>query len=430
MLLVGVGMAVARERWDALQNRDLPVALVLVGASVLLVKGGLGGGYGPLAGWHVAAALVNWNDPRFVSAYMALLLALAGGWRGLRLLLPTVPSEVQQRFKRGLLLLILLIGAVLLAGGPAVQSMLVLAALCYVTCGLLAQAFFRETSAARRERRLSGRKLAVILAAIGVPLVLTLALAGWFSADVAALIARAYEALVMAFVFVITPLVTAFFYVFEALVRFVRGPSANSSTPVFPTPPTLPPSLQQQEGAPTAFPPWLESATHALVLLVPLAILIVLFFRRPRRTRVAAAGDEERESVWSWQAAGQDLRAWWEQLRHAGQRARDPLAAALARLRGDDPATAIRRMYVRLLMRGARMGHARAAGQTPAEYARALAPVLAAQQEAITTLTHSYERARYHPEAATNMDAAAAAQAWQQIADAAAQHGEPLHDGG
>ena len=42
----------------------------------------------------------------------------------------------------------------------------------------------------------------------------------------------------------------------------------------------------------------------------------------------------------------------------------DALAAALARLRGDDPATVIRRTYVRLLMLGARAHHPRAPDQT------------------------------------------------------------------
>jgi hypothetical protein len=44
--------------------------------------------------------------------------------------------------------------------------------------------------------RLSSRKLLLLLAMIGLPLALALMLASWISADAAALIARAYTAIV------------------------------------------------------------------------------------------------------------------------------------------------------------------------------------------------------------------------------------------
>jgi len=415
-LLVGLVVTAVTRRWEQTRQQRILGMLAIVGAGVLLVKRGLGGGYGPLGGWGVFAAALRGQG----SAYLALLLALVAGWRGTRLLVPTVPAEVQQRFKRGLLVLVALaVAAVLLplANPAAARRAASGAVIGYVVAGLLAQALFRETSAERGDRRLSGRNLLILLAATGIPLILALALASWFAADVAAMIARAYTAIVELVLIVISPIVAVLFALLEGLIGWIRHLSANAPLPQLPTPAPAPALPDSSSTAPVGLPAWLIALLRLLPYLLPLALLIIVLLRRPRRTHPEASSAEERESVWSWQAAGQDLQAWWHQLRRRLARpARDTLAAALARLRGDDPVTVIRRAYVRLLIRGAQTDHARAPEQTPAEYARSLAATFVDEQDAIQTLTSRYERARYNSTATTTADASAAVAAWERLA--------------
>jgi hypothetical protein len=419
-LLVGVVVTAVTGRWEQTRLQRILGMLGIVTAGLLLVKGGVGGGYGPLGGWSLFVAALRGQG----SVYLALLLTLVAGWRGTRLRVLTVPAEVQQRFKRGLLVLVpLAFVAVLLplADSAAARRAASSAVIGYVVAGLLAQALFRETSAERGDRRLSGRNVLILVAATGIPLILALALASLFAADVAAMIARAYTALVELLLIVISPIVAALFALLEGLIGWIRHLSGSAPPPQLPTPapaPTLPESSSE---AAVGLPAWLFALLGLLPYLLPLALLAIVLLRRPRRTLAEASSGEERESVWSWHAAGQDLQAWWQQLRRRLARpARDTLAAALARLRGDDPVTVIRRAYVRLLIRGGQADRARAPEQTPAEYAQALAPVFANDRDALALLTRTYEQARYHPAATTPADAVAAIHAWEQLAHAAA----------
>ena len=112
ILCTGTAVTVLSQRWERTRLARLLGVLGVGGVSLLLIKGGLGGGYGPLGGWDVLArALFGSGEIHAGAAYGALLLALLAGWRGTRLLVPTVPAEVQRRFKRGLLVLVVLLAA-------------------------------------------------------------------------------------------------------------------------------------------------------------------------------------------------------------------------------------------------------------------------------------------------------------------------------
>jgi hypothetical protein len=326
---------------------------------------------------------------------------------------------VHQRFKRGLLVLIaLLLAAVLLptADPAAARRAASGAAIGYVAAGLLAQALFRETSAERSERRFSARKLLLLLGAIGAPLTLALALASWVSADAAALIGQVYLAIVQGILIIITPVLMVLFGILEALVRLLRGAGGGTPVTLLPTAGPTPALPNQTPAVPLFLPVWLTTFIGLLRYLVPLLLLVLLLLLRSRRTAPEVGAAEERESVWSWRTAGHDLRAWWDQLqRRLARPERDVLAA---RLRGDDPVTVIRRVYVRLLMRGVQAGRARAPEQTPAEYEREVLRLFPAQADAVETLTRSYERARYHPAAVTSAQAADAQTAWERLANA------------
>jgi hypothetical protein len=137
--------------------------------------------------------------------------------------------------------------------------------------------------------------------------------------------------------------------------------------------------------------------------------LYLLLRRRGARRQTA---DEERESVWSWSGARGDLRGLLGRRRPSADRG---LRAALARLRGPDPVSRIRRSYIRLLLLGEARERPRPPASTPREYAARSADALSGDADALSALTHTYELARYHPEAATPDDAARAEQAWGAI---------------
>ena len=94
------------------------------------------------------------------------------------------------------------------------------------------------------------------------------------------------------------------------------------------------------------------------------------------------------------------------------------LRAALAALRGGDPASRVRRSYIRLLLLGEAHERPRPAPQTPHEYAPAAGALLPAAAQPVDALTDAYERARYNPNGVTAADADAAERAWAAIEQA------------
>jgi hypothetical protein len=164
------------------------------------------------------------------------------------------------------------------------------------------------------------------------------------------------------------------------------------------------------------FPAWLQAALRIFFALLPILLILgLLLLARRRALRQASAG-EERESLWSWQSVAADLRDL------LASRRRRPsaggLRAALAALRGADPASRVRRSYIRLLLLGEAHKRPRPAPQTPHEYAPAAGELLPAAIQPVDTLTGAYERARYNPNGVTSADADAAERAWAAIEQA------------
>jgi len=87
-------------------------------------------------------------------------------------------------------------------------------------------------------------------------------------------------------------------------------------------------------------------------------------------------------------------------------------------LRGGDPASRVRRSYIRLLLLGEAHERPRAAPQTPHEYAPAAGALFPAVAQPVDVLTEAYERARYNPNGITAADADAAERAWAAIEQA------------
>ena len=152
---------------------------------------------------------------------------------------------------------------------------------------------------------------------------------------------------------------------------------------------------------------------QAFLAIVPVLLILLLLYIVRRRRRRGATEDEERESLWSWSGLAKDVMALLNTLRPAPPPG--GLRAALAQLRGPDPANRIRRSYIRFLLFGEQRNQPRAANQTAREYAPIAGTMVPEANQHIAVLTTAYEQARYNPESTTAADADMAERAWASI---------------
>ncbi|MGH8980169.1 MAG: DUF4129 domain-containing protein [Acidimicrobiales bacterium] len=151
---------------------------------------------------------------------------------------------------------------------------------------------------------------------------------------------------------------------------------------------------------------WL-SVTISVLVAVAVVVVVVLVarvalsaIRRRTAAQPDAGGDEERESIFSWDHVLTQLRAAWRHLlAHLRPRPRPSSASgALAAMETADVDDGSARAAYRRLLRAARAaGHGRAPSETTAELEARLGAALAGtlDGEPLATLTAIYDRARY-----------------------------------
>ena len=363
-----------------------------------------------LGGWSIVA-----SNTRDVQALGAVVLGLAWLWRRG----PLVPLLDQQAlaatFQRVILLLLLL--ATLETAFFESPDAVALAAdvVVFVAGGLLALAL---TNIAVDAERGEHRRW-VATAVVPVALLVLLGVAG--AALVSPVLRQAVVALIQGLLAGVSVLLAPLAALVSVLVASVRSALAGAGTVSSPLPSAAPLAEPAPTPVPTAgsdIPLYLSLLSVALRALVVLAFMIVvwLVLRWAARSlqRSHQLGDDERSSVWSWRDLQQDLRnllrAQLPQLRQAPS----GLVAALRALRGQDPATRIRRAYIRLLLLAAQRNRGRAPSQTPHEYESTAAELAPDVEQQVTLLTHAYEHARYGG-SASPAQAAAVEHALQQI---------------
>jgi hypothetical protein len=393
----------------------LAVGLVL---AAWAIKVAIGAGAGLLSGWGMAfGALFSLAGPNSGTAYLTLLITLYAFRRGTRLL-DHDSISLRRLFARASVGLLLILGIVGLSAFRPSDVRLTLTTamlLTFFAVGLLAIAL----AAASEEHdtrlgRLGWRGLLTLAGAIALVLMLGLLFAAVFGQDAA----QAVRALVQVVVLVAALIILPFLLLLEGVLRWIAGLINLSGLE------QMLARLQQQQRQQQTFaaepldifPPWVGAALQVFFALLPVLIIIALYLLVHRRSRREPNRDEERESLWSWSDLRADLRDLLAGLRRT--RSEEGLRAALARLRGDDPASRIRRSYIRLLLAGETHERPRAAPQTPREYAPEAGAMLPAATRPIAALTEVYERARYHPTSAPSADADAAERAWGAIEDA------------
>lgn len=417
MLLLGIVLLGALLDWAA--QLWLPAErqrLALFGIALLLalwvIKARVVGDYGPLGGWGAALdALFSLRSGPGGPSYLLLLVTLYCFWRGSRLL-GHDQTRLRAYFTRATIALMVIVGFGfwIANAAPEVIAPATGMVLVFFAAGLLAIALADvsdgEEAAARR---LDWRGLLTLAGAIGLVLVVGVLFVSLFGMGVAQALFTIWTVVVTIIVLILLPLVL----LMEAAIQWVI-----STIGVLPTSPLAnlqEQQLQQQQQAAEplrALPPWLAALIQLVLAMIPLLVMAGLFLLMRRRARRAAPRDEERESLWSWRGMAADLRGLLAGLRRAEE---GGLRAALARMRGADPVSRIRRSYIRLLLLGEARERPRAAPQTPREYAPDAGALLPSAAQPIATLTDAYERARYHPSSAGSADADDAERAWGAI---------------
>jgi len=414
-LLVLVVLAGALADWIILR-RLRPAyqrpALAAIGLlfALWVVKGQVAG-FSPLAGWSEAlAALTDLAARRSIAIYLCLLLGLYCFWRGTRL---TQHDSVtlHRLFRISMLLLIVIVFFRFFITGPglalaarATTEVVSFFAVALLTIALASASEERETEL----RRMGWRGFATLVGSIALVMLLGILIGALFGREAAAMIRLAWQGIVLVILLIAAPFLYLLATIIDWLIHLVNMPNAlplGSLRGLFDS------VLRQQtriEGM-SAFPPWVEAVIRGFCAIVPIVLIISLFLIARRRTGRKADADEERESLWSWGGLANDLLGLLAKL--GSTKRAEGLRDTLARLRGDDPISRIRRSYIRLLLIGEERSQPRLAPQTPREYAPSASTLLPAAAQPIAKLTEAYERARYHPASTSDADAEAAERA-------------------
>jgi hypothetical protein len=422
-LLVFVVMAAALADW--LVAGWLPVerqrpALLAIGLilAAWAIKVAVGAGAGLLSGWGTAfGALFALAGSNSTKAYVTLLIALYTFWRGTRLL-DHDSISLRRLFARASVGLLLIVGFSALSSlrpGDIRLTLTTTMLLTFFAVGLLAIAL--ATASEEHDTRLSQlgwRGLLTLVGAIGLVLVFGVLFTAVFGQEAALAVRRIAQVVIFMAGLIILP----FLLILEGLFRWLASLLNLGGLEQM-----LARLQQQQRQQQTIaaeplniFPPWVSTAFQIFLALLPVLIIVLLYMLVRRRARREPNRDEERESIWSWSGLRADLLDLLAGLRRS--RSEEGLRAALARLRGDDPVSRIRRSYIGLLLAGEAREHPRAAPQTPREYLPEAGAMLPSAAHQIAELSAIYERARYHPDSATSADADTAERAWATIDEA------------
>jgi hypothetical protein len=410
IVLAGAVSDWAIVRWAP--NRQKPATFVIGAVLALwLAKGQIGGGYG-LGNWDTLTNLFAFSG-RAGLAYVAMLTALYAFWRGLRV---TDHDGVSLRnlFGRTCAVIIVMIGFAALGGalntpilGPATVEVLGYFAVGLITIALAGSA--DETDS--QMRRLDWRGLLTLVGAVGLIIALGLMPATLFGEEASLAIETIWQGILLVVVLILSPLLILIGVFLTWLLDAINIDEAARLLQQRQE--EMARQMQQLEGSEmAALPPWLSIILRVFFGMLPILIILALILLSRRRRRHVTDRDEERESLWSWRSAADDLRNLFARRKADVDQG---LRGALAQLRGDDPISRVRRSYIHLLMIGERRDQPRTLAQTPHEYEPSAAALVPRAQQAIAALTRIYERARYHPTKTTAADAERAEQAWRAI---------------
>jgi hypothetical protein len=422
MIVVVLGMAAV----DVLAQRLLPAerqrAALAAGALLLSLwaaKALVSGAAGPAGGWGVLAEAFFGSDADLRGwVLLVLTIALYAAWRGSRLTLYE-NEGLRELFGRVMAstLVVVLLGSWTASSDDALRPEMGVVTgelvLGFAT-GLAAVALARRGDLGQADRPLGWRSLMSVMAAIGVILLLSLGLGALLGGDVAEILLQALGLVLSAVAFVLLPLL---FLLLSAMAWILERLHVERAMGVLQQ---LARMLGQARLEPpkfltdaTAAMPWLGPLLDWAGRLLPAVLLLAAIYAMLRRRgRARQADEEERVSLFSWSMLADDLLGLLSGLR---RRPATGLQAALARITGADPASRIRRAYIRMLIAAEARKLPRGEPQTAREYMPTAQAAFPGAPGPLGTLTRTYEQARYDPSGATDDDAAAAEQALGQL---------------
>ena len=409
-LLIGVALLAALitrllEQRVSAETQRLALLISAFALGVWAMKGVSGAGYGLFSGWETLFATFGSG-----SAFVTLLGVAYTFWRGTRLL-DHDHATVARLFGRSLFVLVLLIsfGALSSTLAPDRTTLASLEMLSYFIAGLLAVALANMADGEISMQRIEWRSLLMLVATILVVAVGGLLFASLFGGFAGTLISTVFEFFLVLGLVVMSPLLLLASWLIAQLGTLIDSATLAQLAANAQARAQLMQQLQQQ--SPNTVAPWLLVLLQAFCLVLPVALIALLFLLVRRRARATQLTNEVRESILSWSGLASDLRDLFASRR----RGEGGLRAALAALRGNEPAQRIRRSYIRLLLASEAREHARQATQTPHEFAPTAVGAFPGTEQPIAIMTAAYERARYAPETATPAEADRADQAWRQI---------------
>lgn len=408
-LLIGVALLAAlitrllEQRVSAAAQR-LALLVSAFALGVWAMKGASGAGYGLFSGWATLFATFGSG-----SAFVTLLGVAYTFWRG-TMLLDHDQGTITRLFGRSLFVLVVLIsfGALSSTLDPDRTTLASLEMLSYFTAGLLAVALANMADGETSMRQIEWRGLLMVVATILAVAIGGLLFASLFGGFAGTLISSVFEFFLVLGLVVMSPLLLLASWLIAQLGSLIDSATLAQLAANAQARAQMMQQLQQQ--SPNTAAPWLLVLLQAFCLVLPVALLGLLFLLARRRGRATQIANEVRESVLSWDGLASDLRSLF-----ASRRGEGGLRAALAALRGNDPAQRIRRSYIRLLLASEAHEHARQATQTPHEFAPSAVGAFPGTEQPVAIITAAYERARYAPETARSAEADRAEQAWRQI---------------
>ena len=391
------------------------IAAVVVGWSVAWHIRAQGGGIALLG------TLTDPDDPRFLVGYTALIAGVVAWLRGGQLLDIGHP-EMVQRFRRGIVAVMVALAIITVAGfgqglTPQVSRTSVNIPawiIVLLLLGLVSLSVTRITTVGGDGGRaaqwlwLRSSLLSSMAIVLGGLLALSLV-----AAPAGILLREAASLILYAFALALSPIAWLVFTVVEFL-RATFVPDTILPPPPMTGPTAVPDQVDPQ--AALAVPEGLLAITTLLLMLLPVVVLLLLiFFATRRRPAPATNSSEQRESIFSWSGLGSDISNLLGALRRP-RGGEGGLAGVLRRLVAEDPVTRIRRRYIQLLLQGEAADKRRRVDETPREFVHTLGDITTSR-ESLHTLTATYEQARYAPDSVDQATAERADQAWQELSN-------------
>ncbi len=303
------------------------------------------------------------------------------------------------------------------SGGSALDGVMGLSCALFFSAALLtmplAQVFAvreRSTTGSAKPAPLDRRWIPTVVGSVGAILLTALVLSAALSGVLFSALSTVVNWLPDLLGAIVLPIAYGLAILAEGVIWLVRrlfGAHAPRQLPVQSGIPKAPKAAHALEHH-AHLPPDVQGALSIALVAVIVGVAGLLLARsigRIGRMQDGSAFEEERESVWSWEAAKKDLSALFGRRHGNGLEDAD---------RGKHPRT-IREAYRRFLNRETDLGRPRLAADTPFEFVARLAAPPRDEEPDARALTAAYVRERYGREMVTGGDVDGALAAWAGI---------------